>query len=1116
MKKQVMDGNTACAEIAYNFIEVAGIYPITPASTMAELIDKYASEGRKNLLNSEVKVVQMQSEAGAIGMVHGSLQMGVLTSTFTASQGLLLMLPNMYKIAGECLPCVINVAARTIATHALSIMGDHSDIYAARPTGFAILASSSVQDVMNLTAVSYLSTLEGKVPFINFFDGFRTSHELQKINILEQDDIKDLINKDSLNDFRMKALDIHNPVTRGTNQSDMIFFENSEVRNNLYNKLPDVVNNYMIKINEKMHTDYRPFNYYGAPDATKIIIAMGSVTETIKETIDKLEDKIGLIEVHLYRPFSVKYLMDVLPSTVSKIAVLDRTKEPGSIGEPLYLDVVAALKDKNIKIIGGRYGLSSKDTTPNDIEAIYNFLDQEDCFNGFTVGINDDVTNLSLDKTSTAFTSDNEEFLIYGYGSDGMVTASKDILKIIGEETDNYVQGYFEYDSKKSGGVTISHLRFGKEPIRSSYYIQNPSLVVCSKASYLKKYDILKNIKKNGIFILNTSETLDEVLTVEDIKIIKERNISVYTIDANKISQENNIPNKISSIIETIIFKVTNIIPSDEAIEKIKEKISKNFAKKGEEIVVNNIKALENAINSYQQQNVDNINSKHEKEKVQDTVFSKLEHLKKEDIKVSDFIKHYDGTYEPGLSKLEKRNISKVAPCYDKEKCIMCNLCSFVCPHAVIRPFLLDEEEINNAPNEVKEDLKDSKINNLAYTIGISTMDCTGCTLCTKVCPTKAVTMQEIKEKETLKSKYLFEQVKEKPPLPVNTIKGSQFVNPSFEFHGACAGCGETPYLKLLTQLFKDNMIIANATGCSSIYGASLPNTPYSIPWANSLFEDNAEFGLGMKVSDEVMKQQIKNIMLNNLDKVNEKNKILFEEYLNNYSIETSKKVNKELDYENIPELNSYKNYIVEKSIWIVGGDGWAYDIGFSGIDHVLASNENVNILVLDTEVYSNTGGQASKSTRIGATAKFAESGKQTPKKDLARIAMTYDNVYVGTVSLGYNYQHTINTLKEAEQHKGPSIIIAYAPCIAHGIKSGMKDSLEEEKLATKSGYFPLFRYNPKTKQFKLDSQADFSLYDELLNKEARYNKKDLHDKNQKESIKRYDYYKKLESENII
>ena len=839
---------------------------------------------------------------------------------------------------------------------------------------------------------------------------------------------------------------------------------------------------------------------------------MGSVCETIKEFLDFKSTKLGLIEVHLYRPFSSKYFLNVLPKTVKKIAVLDRAKEPGSLKEPLCLDVEDIIKNNhlNIEVYGGRYGLSSKNTNLNDIEAVFNYLKTNNLNKTFTIGITDDVTNLSLPRTTTKFKKDYEEMLIYGYGSDGMITTSKDILTIIGENTDEYVQGYFEYDSKKSGGVTKSHLRFSKNEIKSAYYVENPRVVVCSKDTYLNKFDMLEGIKESGIFILNTEK---EELSLPDsyLDIIKEKKIKVYTINASKIAKENNIPNKISMIMEMVILHLSNLMDKDISKEYIIKMIKKNFSHKGENIVNSNISALNDAISSVKLVGINDIKT-FEKEEVENTVFSLLEHGKPNDIKVSHFTGSEDGVTKAGLSKLEKRGLSNITPSYDKEKCIMCNLCSFVCPHAVIRPYLLTKEEYENAPIEVKNDAKEAKIkdHDLMFTVGVSTYDCTGCSLCEGICPTGAIKMAEIKEKEQIKFDYL-EKIEEKKVMSTNTVKGSQFIKPAFEFSGACAGCGETPYLKLLSQLFKDNLMIANATGCSSIYGASLPSTPWSVPWANSLFEDNAEFGYGIRVAEDYMKNRIKKIMTENKDKLNEHNKSLVEEYLNSYSKEVSFKVYENLDYDNFEEIIPYKKYIKEKSIWLVGGDGWAYDIGFGGIDQVLSSKENVNILVLDTEVYSNTGGQSSKSTRPGAIAKFAYTGKENSKKDLARIAMCYPHVYVGTISLGANYMHTIKTIIEAEKYPGPSILIAYAPCIAHGIKSGMKDSIKEEKLATDSGYFPLFRYNPETNKFSLDSKADFEKLDDIFKRENRYRGgEELLEKSKQDIKDEYEKLKKL------
>lgn len=1124
MEQKIMDGNSACSYVSYNFTEVAGIYPITPASTMAEKVDEYSASGKTNMFGDVVKVVEMQSEAGAIGMVHGLLQNGVLATTYTASQGLLLMIPNMYKIAGELLPCVINVAARTVATHALSIMGDHSDIYSTRPTGFAIFSSSSVQQVMDLTGVSYLSSIKGRIPFVNFFDGFRTSHEYNKINVIDNEIFKELLDYKALENFRKNSLDIDNPTTRGTNQGDMVYFEAVEARNKYYEKLPDIVNDYMEKINKKINTNYKPFNYYGDKNAKKVIVAMGSVCETVKEVI-KEEKGLGLIEVHLYRPFSSKYFLNVLPKSVRKIAVLDRTKEAASNGEPLYLDVVEIIKKHNLKIevVGGRYGLSSKNTTKNDIDAVYKYLDNK-ILKTFTIGINDDVNNISLTPTTRSFKNTSKEILIYGYGSDGMVTTSKNILTLIGEKTPSYVQGYFEYDSKKSGGVTKSHLRFSKEVINSPYYVTNPYMVVCSKDTYLKKYDVLNNIKENGIFLLNTEKdinNLNEVLPVEVINEIKEKKINFYIINANKIAYENNIPNKISMIMEMAILNLMGEVDMSLVKKEMKHLIKINFSKKGIDVVNSNINALSSSLTSLKKVDISLLTSKINMEKVNNTLYSKLEHARCDLIKVSDFNSNIDGVFEGGTSALEKRGLSNIIPSYDKDKCIMCNMCSLVCPHAVVRPYLLDKEEIEKSPLSVKEHLKDAKIkdNDLSFTIGISVPDCTGCSLCSMVCPTKAITLKkqnlEARQKEMERYNYL-QTVSEKHVLPKTTIKGSQFVKPKFEFSGACAGCGETPYLKLLSQLFGDDLMIANATGCSSIYGASIPSMPYTVPWVNSLFEDNAEFGYGIRVGEDFMHEKVKRVFKEYKNKVNSKNKKLIDKYLKSYSKEVAEEVYNNLDYEDFKEIIPLKKYIKEKTIFIVGGDGWAYDIGYGGIDHVLANNENVNILVLDTEVYSNTGGQSSKSTRMGATAKFASSGKKTAKKDLAKMALNYKNVYVATVSLGANYMQTIKAFNEAASYNGPSIIICYAPCIAHGIKSGMKSAIEEEKLVTESGYFPLFRYNPETEIFTLDSKADFTKYNEIFNRENRYSineeeKNSLLQQNKINAINRYNEYKTLE-----
>ena len=1129
MKKyKVMDGNEACSYVSYLFSELAGIYPITPASNMAEKVDELSSKGFNNLYGSPLKVVEMQSEAGAIALVHGALQAGTLATTYTASQGLLLMIPNMYKIAGECLPCVINVAARSIATHALSIFGDHQDIYAARQTGFAFIASSNVQDVMNLTAVSYLSAIENSMPVLNFFDGFRTSHELKKIEVLDGKNLKYLINKKALQEFKDNSL-ISKKVIRGTTQNDDMYFQNTESRNLMYDNMPDIVNNYMQKINEITGKDYKPFNYYGDKNANKVIIAMGSVCDTIKEVVEN-EEGIGLVEVHLYRPFSKKYFFDCIPKTVKKIAVLDRTKEPGSAGEPLYLDVCSMYQGKSIMplIIGGRYGLSSKNTDAACIKAVYDFLDNPNCFNDFTVGITDDLTNRSIPVLPYKVKhKGTREILIYGYGSDGMVTASKDILTILGNYTDAFVQGYFQYDSKKSGGVTTSHLRVSKEDINRPYYIDKANILVCTKDTYLLKYDILEKIKKGGTFILVSSLTGDDLINFLPNRVKKQiidKEVKMYIIDAFDIASKNNIPNKISAIMETAIFKVGNLVNYELIINKVKEQIIKKFTKKGKEIVDSNLHAVLDASNALKEVEINMTNlSNNEKDKeihLDDKILDYALRLKGDELTVKDFIKHKDGSFTPGTSKLEKRNIAEFLPCWNKENCIECNMCALACPHAVIRPFVLTKEEVNKFDLEDKVKKVKGK-EDLYFYMAISKEDCTGCGVCSEVCPSKekAIIMKEAIREERKNVEIIFETVKNKNIVPKNTIKGSQFEKPLFEYSGACAGCGQTPYIKLLTQLFGERLVIANATGCSSIYGASMPTMPYNISWANSLFEDNAEFGLGIKLGNDVQKEKIKELF-NNSD-LSEGNRKLADKWIeNDNDIEVCDELLKNFDFSEAIPAERLKKHIMPKSVWIIGGDGWAYDIGYGGLDHVLASGENVNILVLDTEVYSNTGGQKSKSTRNGATAKFAYNGKKGKKKDLAKMALAYDDVYVASISMGANMQQTIKAFTEAEEHNGPSIIIAYAPCINHGIKSGMKNSIKEEKLAVESGYWPIFRYKPNDEKLYLDyKNPDFNKYEEFLNNENRYSMtklvneekaKEMFEENKNSSIKRFEYYKKL------
>lgn len=1125
---KVMDGNEACSYISYLFSEAAGIYPITPASTMAEKVDELSGKGFNNLYGFPLKVVEMQSEKGAIGLVHGMLQAGCLATTYTASQGLLLMIPSMYKIAGECLPCVINVAARSLATHALSILGDHQDIYAVRQTGFSMIASSNVQDVMNLTAVSYLSAIDNSMPVLNFFDGFRTSHELKKIEVLDGNDLLYMLNKKALDDFKDKSL-IAKKVIRGTNQNDDVYFQNTEARNVKYDKMSDVVNNYMQKINEITGKNYKPFNYYGDKDASKVIVAMGSVCDTIKEVVQN-EKGLGLVEVHLYRPFSKKYFFDVIPKTVKKIAVLDRTKEPGSIGEPLYLDVCALYQDKAIRplIIGGRYGLSSKNTSAACIKAVFDFLDDPNCFTSFTVGIEDDLTNRSIKIPDYRIKhKGTREILVYGYGSDGMVTASKDVITIMGNYTDAFVQGYFEYDSKKSGGVTKSHLRIAKEDINRPYYVEKANLLVCTKDTYLLRYDILDKIKNNGTFILVTDKKGSDLVDFLPNKVKQEiidKNVCFYTIDAFDIAKRHNIINKVSMIMETAMFKVGNLVNYDLIIDKIKQQIKKKFSKKGSDIVNSNLSAIDEVCDALTKVDINMTMLKDDKDNqnnlMDDKVIKYISSLDGNKLLVSDFEKHMDGSFLPSTSKLEKRDIANMLPCWDKDKCIQCNMCALACPHGVIRPFILTHDEV------LKYDVEDkvAKVlgkDDLYFYMGISWKDCTGCGVCKSICPAKekAIVMKDKNNAYKKNVSVMFEDDLNKNLFSKDTIKGSQFEKPLFEFSGACAGCGQTPYIKLLTQIIGDKLVIANATGCSSIYGASLPSMPYSVSWANSLFEDNAEFGLGIKMGDLIQKQRIKSILENS--NLSEENESIARQWLDDED-STEKSINMlhNFDFSESIKAERLKKYIMPKSVWIIGGDGWAYDIGYDGVDHVLSSGQNVNILVLDTEVYSNTGGQQSKSTRSGATAKFASTGKSGKKKDLARMALNYDDVYVAQISLGANMQQAINAIKEAQNHNGPSIIIAYAPCITHGIKNGMQDSVFQERLAVESGYWTLFRYDPEKEKLTLDyKNPDFDKYEEFLNKENRYamtklvNEKranELFEINKQTAKKRFEYYKSL------
>ena len=1094
---KIKDGNTACADVAYKFSEMSFIYPITPSTPMASEIEELKNKNIKNFFNSKTDVIEMESEAGAAGAMHGALLTGTLCSSFTASQGLLLMIPNMYKIAGEMLPCVLHAASRSLATHALSILGDHQDIYATRQTGFCMLASNNVQESQDLAAVAHLSAISTSLPFLHFFDGFRTSHELNKIKEIDFDELEKLIDREKITEFKNKSLHPDNIITRGTAQNEDIYFQCTEARNKFYEIVPTIVEKYMKEINRIQNTNYKPFNYYGSETAENVIIAMGSVCDTIKLVVENI-DNVGLIEVHLYRPFSADYLKKVLPNTVKNIAVLDKTNEAGSIGSPLYLDVLAALKNKSINIVGGRYGLSGKNTTPSDIFDVYKML-ETDLKDNFTIGIDDDLNNTTLKDYKFNLELNCDEIKIYGYGSDGSVGASKDLLKIIGEE--KYVQGYFEYDSKKSGGLTISHIRLSDKKIEAPFYVTKPNIIVVTKENYLNKYDVLEYSNYNSILIINSDKpdtVLNNLISNTTKKIIKDKNIKVFKIDANKIGRESGIPGRIGIIIEKIILENLNI---DNYKTKLIDLINKRFSVKGNEVVNSNIKAIEST--NLELVNIDE-NYK-EEELTEKSIIEKINCGKGDSLSTSDIIELSTGILKGGNTKYEKRALSPLAADWISENCIQCGMCSIVCPHAVIRPIVGGPDELEH----IKCFGTDEN-----YSVIISKEDCTGCGLCTSICPGKlgksALKLSE-NNKTTELEKEIFNNHINKNTLPITSIKGSQFQKSLFEFSGACAGCGETPYIKLLTQLFGHELIIANATGCSSIYGASCPSTPYNIPWANSLFEDNAEFGLGMLKSYEQKRKELEEIMLK------EPENPLYKEWLdnkNNYKITSV--IKSKLEQTNFNK--DLLNYISKRSIWCIGGDGWAYDIGFNGIDHVLSSNENINILVLDTEVYSNTGGQSSKSTKLGAVAKFATNGKHNYKKDLFKIAITYENVYVASISLKANPMQAIKAFKEAEEHNGPSIIIAYAPCIEHGINGGLINSIEEEKKSVECGYNILMRY--KDNKIIIDSkEPDFDKYESYLNNEIRYNS--LKKKNIKEAqellelqknnaIKRYEYFKNL------
>ncbi|MBR5810685.1 MAG: pyruvate:ferredoxin (flavodoxin) oxidoreductase [Bacteroidales bacterium] len=1130
------DGNWAAAHIAYLFSEHAAIYPITPSSTMAEYVDEWAAQGKKNLFGEVVKVTEMQSEGGAAGAVHGSLQAGALTTTFTASQGLLLMIPNMYKIAGEMLPTVFHVSARTLASHALSIFGDHQDVMACRQTGFAMLASASVQEALDMAAVAHLSTIKSNIPFLHFFDGFRTSHEIQKIELIDEAALKDMVSTKALAKFRAKALSPEAPVTRGTAQNGDVFFQAREACNQYYDAVPDVVARYMGEISELTGRNYRPFDYYGDPEAENIIIAMGSVTETIKETIDYLSaqgKKVGVLIVRLYRPFSAKYFMKALPQNVKRIAVIDRTKEPGSLGEPLFLDIKALFQGKENAplVIGGRYGLSSKDTTPAQIASIYENLELAEPKNGFTIGIVDDVTFKSLPQKEefSIVKPGTTECKFYGLGSDGTVGANKNTIKIIGDNTPLYCQAYFDYDSKKSGGYTCSHLRFGEAPIKAPYLVGTPDFVACHVPSYLTKYDVLKGIKQNGTLLLNSlwdeEETLKRI--PDHVKaVIGKKNITLYIINATKIAAEIGLGGRTNTILQSAFFKITGIIPYEEAVGYMKKAIVKSYGKKGEHIVNMNYAAVDRGgeytkveipaewkeiTAKFENPNKDRLAPAFVKE-IADVVNAQAG----DTLPVSVFNEYVDGTIPAGTSAYEKRGVAVNVPEWQADKCIQCNSCAFVCPHAAIRPFLLTDEEAANAPEGLK--LQDGKATFKAYkfALSVSVLDCTGCGNCADVCPSKekALIMKPLQSQEAEQANfdYLHSHIgyKDNVQPKAQNVKNAQFAQPLFEFSGACAGCGETPYIKTITQLYGDHMMIANATGCSSIYGASFPASPYckdseghGPAWANSLFEDFCEFGLGMKLGSDRARMTVAKYMEQGLSCTccTDEMKALFTLWLEN---KNDAKITREVADKLIPlcegcgcdvckGLVEYKTFIPARSQWIIGGDGASYDIGYGGLDHVLASGENVNILVLDTEVYSNTGGQSSKATPVGAIAKFAASGKKIRKKDLGMMAMSYGYVYVAQVAMGASPAQYFNAIKEAEAYDGPSLVICYAPCINHGLKAGMGLSQKEEKLAVECGYWHLYRYNPALEgtdknPFTLDSkEPDWSKFQDFLKGEVRF-----------------------------
>ncbi|MBE6773426.1 MAG: pyruvate:ferredoxin (flavodoxin) oxidoreductase [Ruminococcaceae bacterium] len=1138
-KMKTMDGNNAAAHVSYAFTEVAGIYPITPSSPMADYVDQWSAQGLKNIFGTKVNVVEMQSEAGAAGTVHGSLGAGALTTTYTASQGLLLMIPNMYKIAGELLPCVFHVSARCVASHALNIFGDHSDVYACRQTGFAMLAETNTQEVMDIGAVAHLASIKSRVPFLNFFDGFRTSHELQKIEVWDFDDLKEMCDMDAVEAFRKRALNPERPVMRGSHENDDIFFQNREACNKYYDAVPEIVEEYMNKVNAKIGTNYQLFNYYGAPDAEKIIIAMGSINDVAEEVIDYLTaagEKVGLVKVRLYRPFSAKHLLAAIPETVKKIAVLDRTKEPGSLGEPLYLDVVTALATNgraDIKVIGGRYGLGSKDTPPSSIFAVFNELKKDAPKAQFTLGIVDDVTNLSLEEEVAPNTAAEGtiECKFWGLGGDGTVGANKNSIKIIGDHTDKYVQAYFQYDSKKTGGITISHLRFGDKPIKSPYYINKADFVACHNPSYIDKgFKMVNDVKPGGVFLINcqwSDEELDKHLAADAKRYIAKNNIQLYTVNAIDLAVKVGMGKRTNTILQSAFFALANVMPSDEAIQYMKDAATKSYSKKGQDIVDANHNAIDAGATAFHKvevpaawANAEDCATAAKSEgaeklvKMVDTILKPVGLMEGSSLPVSAFVDHADGTFEHGASAHEKRGVAVLVPEWDPTTCAKCNQCAYVCPHATIRPFAMNEEEVAAAPAQMKKAEKPVVKTNYTYTLAVSPMDCMGCGVCIGVCPTKSLKMvskeSQLAEQEVFD--YCVANVTEKEETTkVLNVVSSQYKKPLLEFSGSCAGCAETSYARLITQLFGDRMYISNATGCSSIWGGPAATSPYTVnkdghgpAWANSLFEDNAEHGLGMYYGQDAIRSRliddVKGMIAS--DACAADVKAAGEEYLATLDDgEKNAKASKALvaaieaagaNCDLCKDVLNNSEYLSKKSVWIFGGDGWAYDIGYGGLDHVLASGKNVNVMVFDTEVYSNTGGQASKASNIGQVAQFAAAGKEINKKSLAEIAMSYGYVYVAQIAMGANMAQTLKAIQEAEAYNGPSLIIGYSPCEMHSIKGGMVNCQAEMKKAVECGYWNLFRFNPALKAegknpFTLDSKEPNAEYQAFIKNEARY-----------------------------